>query len=291
MTKPPRRLRDAAVWLVLLICIGAWIMPQASLDYRRARWAPPDALLFLPTGDYLDAASLGYQTVIADALYLWSIQYYGHHRTPEGRRYLWRIYDVITDLDPAYEDVYLTGALVMAIDMGDPELAIRLLDKGAELNPGRWIYPVEAGHYAWMSLGDHDRAAFYFDRALALEGVPGIVRRMRAAMAEYSGDARSALALWVDIYESARADGDERIEAVAYQHVYDLKVGIDLEDLGVAIRQFRIDRGRPPRVLEALVSGEYLDIIPVMPTGEAYEYDAVSGRVTDPRETGSRASR
>lgn len=291
MSRPPGRLRDLGAWALLLVCLGAWVMPQASIDYRRARWAAPDALLFLPTGEYLDAASLGYQALIADALYLWSIQYYGHHRTPEGRRYLWRIFDVITDLDPRYEDAYLTGALVMAVDMGDAELAIELLDKGAEQNPDQWIYAVEAGHYAWMALGQHERAARYFDRALAIPGAPAPVRRIRAAMAEYSGDRRAALELWVDIYASAREAGDTKVESIAWQHVFDLKVDIDLEDLDTAIRRFRLDRGRPPRALPALVSQGYLDIVPTTPTGEQYEYDPVTGRVSDPRAGESRATR
>ena len=266
-------------------------MPQVSIDYRRARWSQPESLLFLPTGRYLDAASLGFQTAIADSLYLWSIQYYGHHRSEEDRRYLWRIFDVITDLDPRYQDAYLTGALIMAIDMGDAELAIRLLDKGAEENPDDWIYPMEAGHYAWIALDDYRRAAGYFDRALELPGTPPLLGRVRAGMAELSGDRKAALALWLDVHGRALESGDKQIEAVSWQHVYDLKIELDLEELHAAIGRFRLDRGRPPRVLDALRSQGYLPSVPATPTGEPYAYDQVTGTVNDPREGSSRAGR
>lgn len=283
--------RTAALWLTLVACIVAWVMPQISIDYRRARWREPEALLLLPTGKYLDAVSLGYQSVLSDVLYLWSIQYYGHHRTREGRRYLWRIFDVITDLDPLYQDAYLTGALIMAVDMGDAESAIRLLDKGAANNPGEWIYPLEAGYYAWMNLGDYARAAEYFARAMRYEQAPPMVERLHAAMTERLGDRQQALRLWLGIYAEAERDGDEQVMSIAWQHVYDLKVDIDLEMLGEAIERFRADRGRPPRVLSALVSQGYLRVLPNGPTGEPYRYDPVTGRVTDPRAQGSRATR
>lgn len=285
------RLRTAGLWALLALCLAGWVLPQASIDFRRARWGEAGALLFLPTGEYLQAASLGYQGVVADALYLWSIQYYGHHRTSEGRRYLWRIYDVITDLDPRYQDAYLTGAMVMAVDMSDPELAIRLLEKGAVNNPQDWIYPLEAGYYAWMDLEEPQRAAEYFDQALALEGVSPVVRRVRAEMENMSGNVEAALGLWIDIFDEAVRDRDQRLEAIAWQHVYDLKVGIDTRALGAALARFRADRGRPPRVLEALATEGYLQSVPRAPDGTAYEYDPVSGGVTDPRDEGSRAGR
>lgn len=284
-------LRTAGLWALLLACLGGWVMPQVSIDYRRARWSEPEALLFLPTGQYLNAASLGFQAALADALYLWSIQYYGHHRSEEGRQYLWRIYDVITDLDPRYQDAYLTGALVMAVDMGDAELALRLLDKGAEANPDDWIYLVEAGHYAWISLDDYVRAAGYFDRALEIPGTPPLLGRIRAGMAELSGDRHAALALWVDLHGRAVTTGDEEIAATSWQHVYDLKIELDLEDLHRAVARFRGDRGRPPRVLDALESQGYMVSVPSSPTGEPYIYDPVTGTVSDPREGSSRAGR
>jgi tetratricopeptide (TPR) repeat protein len=291
VTRLPVGARQGAVWVLLIVCIGGWVMPQRSIDYRRARWVDADALLFLPTGEYLSAASLGYQALLADALYLWSIQYYSHQVVAEGRQYLWRIFDVITDLDPHYEDAYLTGALMMGVDLGDGELAIQMLEKGAAQNPDGWIYPVEAGYYAWMTLGDLQRASAYFDRALAVPGVPDVIGRIRAGMVEMSGDSRSALALWIEIYQTAQADGDDKVASIAWQHVYDLKVDTDLEDLGVAIRRFGLDRGGWPQQLEVLVNEGYLDIVPVAPTGESYDYDPGTGNVADPRESNSRADR
>ena len=270
-------LRTFALWVLLGVCIVGWTLPQTSIDYRRNRWLQTDSLLFLPTGDYLEVASLGYQTVLADMLYLWSIQYYGHHRT--------------ADLDPRYQDAYLTGALVMASDMADPELAIELLQKGAAENPDDWIYWVEAAHYAWMDLEDYERAGAYFDRALDKEGVPGFIRRARAGMSEYGGQSDQALALWVDIYRDAEANDDERIMAIAWQHVYDLDAAIDVERLEAAVARFREARGRLPMALQELVSAGLIDRLPRTANDEEYLYEPATGAVTDPLANTSRADR
>jgi len=287
----PESVRTAALWLLLVACAVTWTVPQVSIDYRRNRWIPAESLLFLPTGQYLKAASLGYGNLVADVIYLWSIQYYGHHRTSEGRRYLWRIFEVITDLDPNYQDAYVTGALIMASDMDDPETAIQLLERGARNNPDDWIYPVEAATYAWLTLKDYPRAAGYFDRALELPGTPPIVRRIRAGMDEFAGNLQQALGLWVDIYRDAVDRGDERIQAVAWQHIYDIDVEIDLGELRGAIAAFRERTGRLPAALPELVRAGLLASLPLDPDDRPYMYDPASGAIVDPRENRSRASR
>ena len=196
-------LHTAGLWFLLLVCLGGWVMPQVSVDYRRARWSQPEALLFLPSGQYLDAASLGFQTALADAFYLWSIQYYGHNRSQEGRRHLWRIFDVITDPDPRYQDAYLTGALIMAIDMGDAELAIRLLDKGAAANPPTgstsWKQDTMPGSLSTTIAAPQTTSIAPWSSPVP----PRLLSRVRAGMAELSGDRQAALALWVDVHGQA----------------------------------------------------------------------------------------
>lgn len=268
-----------ALWLALVACAGVWMNAQRSIDRRRDRWPASYPLMFLPSGQYLHASSLGYRVVMADLIYLWSIQYYGHHRTEEGRRYLWHIYDVITDLDPHFLDAYLVGALIMAVDMRDPEMAIRLLEKGMRNNPEEWLLPVDAGFYCYQDLEDYRRAASYFEQALQIPGVPPAVARLRAGMYEMAGDLRSSLRFWREIYQEAE---DERIEQIAWQHVYDIQVELHLQAVGEAVRRYQEDRGRRPQSLEALVRAGYLQDLPRNPVGRVYLYDPATGEVSDP---------
>ena len=66
---------------------------------------------------YLRVASLGYASVAADVLYLWSIQYYSNFQIEDRYKYVDHIYSgVITELDPHYFDPYWIGAMILSVD-------------------------------------------------------------------------------------------------------------------------------------------------------------------------------
>jgi len=280
------RLRDAVViaslWTLVFACGAGWIVSLQGLDARRAAWPTTYPLMYVPSGQYLRPASLGYRTVLADLLYLWSIQYYGHTRTLEGRRWLEHIYDVITDLDPQFIDAYLIGALIMSNDMSDPEMAMRLLDKGREHNPDEWILPLEAGFTAYMNADQYDRAREYF-REAHREGGPDFAERLQAHMFEMEGNTQRALEAWSEVYREAEEEGDERVAAISYNHVYDLRVQRDFEVIDDALERFEVERGRRPGSLQGLVQAGYLDSrLLENPNGTPYEYDPETGELTDP---------
>lgn len=285
MRRPlPGRIRTLGLWALLSLCIVAWVTPQRSLDYRRMRWPDSYPLLLLPSGRYLQAASLGHQMLLADIIYLWSIQYYGHHRGEEGRRFLWHIFEVVTELDPHFIDGYLTGALIMAADMANPEMAVRLIERGMKANPDSWILPLNAGFYCWLDLEDYERARQYFETALAIPGAPPWTDRLRAFMIEQAGNLMASLQMWGEIYDDAVAANDESTQSIALQHMYRVRVRIDLQLIEAAILRFRTERGQPPPSLEALVRTGYLGIEPFNPNGNPYTYEPTTGEVSDPDE-------
>jgi tetratricopeptide (TPR) repeat protein len=234
-------------------------------------------LLYLPSGRYLRAIAPGYREVMADAIYLWSIQYYANYRRDERAKYLEHIYaGVITELDPRYQDPYVIGAMIMALEAHDVEMALRLLDKGMEANPGNWLFPLEAGFYCYDMLGDYERAARYFERAMRIPGVHPAIRRLHASMFEKLGDARTSLAYWLEIYRTAE---DDYVRNVAYRHSHDLRIRVDLEDLRAGVSAFEARFSRKPPSLEALVGAGILNRLPEDPEGNPYLYNRSSGEV------------
>jgi tetratricopeptide (TPR) repeat protein len=273
--RQPGRLWLLAAALALLTAAG--FASSTATAARRAdeRMAP---LLYLPSGRYLKAASLGFDAILADVLYLWSIQYYSNYRIEDRYSYLEHIYrDVITELDPRYVDPYLVGALIMTAEARQPEMALRLLDKGIERNPGDWILPFEAGYVCYRELRDYARAARYFEIALRSPLVHPAVRRFHAATYSRAGDARASLREWASIGETT---DDPYVRAIAWNHVHDLHVEVDLEALNAAIARFVAERGRKPARLEDLVSGGLLAALPADPEGGSYAYDHARGEAS-----------
>src|SRR6266571_6379798 len=234
-------------------------------------------LLYLPSGKYLRVMALGFDGLLADVLYLWSIQYYGNYDIRDRYDYLERIYDqVITELDPHYLDPYLIGALIMTTEERRPEMALRLLDKGIERNPDQWIMPFEAGFLCYNDLHDYQRAAGYFEKALRAPGVHPLVRRLYAEMYSRAGDKRTSLREWSEIY---RTSTDDYVRNVAWNHVHDLKVDLDVADLSDAVGRFRAREARPPRRLQELLRAGLLGELPRDPEDRDYLYDSESGVV------------
>ena len=234
-------------------------------------------LLYLPSGKYLAAASFGYRHLLADFIYLWAIQYYGHYEIENRYRYLQKIFrDVITELDPNYIDPYWIGALVMSVEARDTDMALGLLDKGIAANPRDWLLPYLAGWECYQARR-YDRAAAYFEKAIAAPGAPAVIRRSYAAMFQKQGDLPTALRAWRSIAKDPSMDPAGR--EIARRHVHDLQIEVDLDALGGLLRRYISEHGAPPPSLETLVGIGWLEKLPVDPEGNPYRYDRRSGRV------------
>jgi tetratricopeptide (TPR) repeat protein len=270
-----RRPSAAILLVVALALIG---LSQSWLEAHPLPREPGHRLLYLPNGRFLQVASLGYPTFVADLLYLWSIQHYGSVRTGDRFQYLEHIYsEVIARLDPDFVEPYLVGALILVAEKGDVEAGLRLLDQGMEANPEEWILPYEAGFWAYDTARDYDRAAAYFKRAMEIPGAPPSTRRLYAEMHNKKGDKETSLALWRQVLEGAT---DPRVLAIAANHVHDLALEVDLMRLTAAVDAYRQQHGANPASLAALVAAGLLSTVPADPDGDNYRYDRGTGTVS-----------
>ena len=258
-----------------LIVAGSWANQRLEADEGSV---PGDRLLYLPSGRLLQILDLGHSELLADLIYLWSIQFYGNY--PGGVRYdyLVQIYDrVITELDPRFRDAYILGALILSMEARRPEAALTLLDKGIRALPDDWLLPFEAGFIAYHDLRDYARAAEYFRTAIERPGVPPPVRRFHAEMFNRMGDRRTSRRHWQEILATAESD---YVRSIAQRHVHDLSVEIDLAVLREAIERYRSLEGEPPSDLRTLVHVGIAEAIPLDPDGNPYAYDPETGEVS-----------
>lgn len=270
--------RRWAALATALAGLATWVA-GAKLERLDGR-ATVDALLYLPNGKHLKVMSLGHESLLADAVYLWAIQYYSNYERAERYRYVDHVFrEVITELDPQYVDAYWLGAMILILEAREVEAGLLLLDKGIENNPGEWILPYLA---AWEShnAGLPERAERYFEQAARVPGAPTVVRRMRAGMRGKAGDVSGAMQLWLEIIDDPKSD--TRSVAIARRQVRELAGKRDIALLNEAIERFRIENGRSPVNLEELRSRAYIDAVPRDPSGQPYRYDPADGRVAPP---------
>lgn len=260
------------------LLMGVFLDAQIRLEAMQSDRGAGYRLLYLPNGRYLKTVSLGFSQLWADVIYLWSIQFYSEEGRAAKGEYLEHIFgSVLAELDPHYLDPYLTGALIMSMEAGEVELALRLLDKGLENNPENWILAADAGFYAYLQLHDYERAEAYFGRAVEMPGAPPVLARLRAGMAAKRGAKQEAYLAWLEIYETS---DDDYVRIISFRHVHDLKIELDVERLQSEVAAYRERTGRYPERLEILVESGRLPMIPTDPQQLPYLYNPDTGRVS-----------
>lgn len=272
-----KRKRATLLLAVFLLATGAgFTAVKTRADAVVRQIIPGSSIIYVPSGKFLRYAALGYTSLAADLVYIWSIQFYGDTRIADRFDYLDHIYAIIAELDPHYIDPFEIGALIAVHEARDVSLAYRILDRGIEKNPDNWVIPLLAGHIAQMTVRDFDTARRYFAAAMDLPGAPDFVRRLHANALFRLSDYRTAWETWLDIYRTA---GEDRVRRIAINHLYQVKAAMDTEALKKAIDAYREKRGRPPVSLEALVGARLLREVPMDFDGNPYIYDPETGDV------------
>ena len=276
--KPGRGKSVSSLFLaILLVVAGAGFAGlKLRLDSITRAKVPGSSIIYVPSGKYLKKMAFGYQSALADVIYLWAIQYYSDTAVPDRYRNLDHIFSIIAELDPHYQDPYLTGALIAAYEAHDLDLAFKILDRGMERNPDQWLFPFEAGHYAQIFKKNFALARKYFARAMDLPGAPIIARRLYANAAYQTQDLDTAWKTWLDVYQTAP---DERIKKIASNHLYQVKGAIDTGRIKEAIRKYKDAYRRLPMNLGQLVRAGFLAGLPQDLDGHDYVYTLQTGAV------------
>lgn len=266
------------VVIVLLLGTAAAIQRQFELVPREDPLG--NKLLYLPTAKFLEFFSLGNKQIVADYLYLWSIQYYSQFKPDTQFLYLDYIYELITDLDPHYRDPYRIGAVIMLIEAeghmeNRKKAVLSILDKGIAANPDDYTLPEEAAWQCYINFKDHDLAAHYALIASKRPNAPHRVKRLYGYLSQNLG-LDEAIKYWEGVL--AEADTDyERL--VSRNNLYDLKVRRDREILEPYLKEYRKRFGHCSTNWQEVikqkiaVNGKILTSVPLDPASNAYEID------------------
>jgi len=261
---------------LLIINCGLFMGLKLMTDQIPREKVPGASIIYIPSGKYLKYASFGHSTLLADLIYIWSIQYFSNSFVPERFQYLTHVYSIISELDPKYLDPYQVGAMIALYDAREFDTAMEILNLGLKKNPEQWIFPWQAGHYAQMLLKDYKLAKKYYQKAMEIEGAPPITQRLYSNAMYELGDYETAWKNWLEIYKNA---DDERVKKIASNHLYRTKAALDIQKIKQALKEYREKFGRFPEKLDALVSQNFLDSIPQDLDGQDYVYDRETGEI------------
>lgn len=266
----------AALLPVVLVVWGfvACYLLQLGIDRAgeaRMREKAIEELMYFPSGQFIRQATIEYQTVAADFVWLRAIQYYGHHLMTD-RKYEWlgHVFAILTVLDPHFIGAYHFGAITLAWDARKPQEAVDLLLAGMNVNPLDWQLPFDAGFISYMLLRDYERAGVLFDIASRLPNAWQVTARWAAVAMSRAGDFETARQMWREIYDNTE---NKALRALVIRQLRNLKLEEGLAILQGAVDRFREDKGRLPSRLGELVATGYIERLPEEPYGGTFFID------------------
>jgi len=193
---PAGRRRTIVFWIAgACFLVGLVFATIRTQDYRYRPYLHDS--LYLPSGKFLDEASLSYNQLMADLVWFSAVQYYGEFRKgSHSLAYFEGLIDIVTRLDPHFIFAYVFGAWVVSEDLGDFQRGADILKRGMAKNPTSWQLPFEIGFLNFTHRVDYEVASRYLDLASRMPNAPERARRFAAFVYQRAGEKDSALRLW-----------------------------------------------------------------------------------------------
>jgi tetratricopeptide (TPR) repeat protein len=263
--------RIAAFTLVL--CLGGVALIARKLEVLRAG-ATLEETMLLRSPKLARYMSLGYTGLAADIYWTRAIQYFGEKHQTRTSRYelLEPLLNLTTTLDPHLIVAYEFGAFFLAQKApqgaGDPEAAVRLVERGIRQNPDRWRLYFNLGFIHYIERHDYEAAARAFEAGSRHPHALPWMKTMAAKMREKAGDVNIARALWTNIYETST---ESTMRENAKQHLVALRVQEDLAQLRNLLAGYTQRHGRCVTDWKQAVADGIIAGVPLDPAGNAYQ--------------------
>lgn len=263
---------------LLLALGGTAVGVLATMERQRPAMLRAEELSYLPKGEYLKVAVLGYRQMAADLIWLKAVQHLGEKKQTRGG-YLWAYHtvDVVTDVDPTFAFAYQAAGTILGVWAGLPHESIALLTKGMRHHPELWQLPFYVGYDYFYELHDPVTAARYFRLASMLPGAPEYLPKLAARMTVEVGDPDAALEFLQRLSQQVR---DERLREGLARRMKEVIAERDIRFLEEGVRRYKARYGMLPVRLEDLVTRGIISGIPEEPLGGIYELKASDGAVT-----------
>lgn len=282
-----------ALGVIVVAGLAAAIALQVARDVRYAAVASPVEDLYFTSGDSIGRAALSFKPLLADIYWIRAVQYFGGHhieaqQTQEAggaasSHYdlLYPLLDVTTTLDPQFNIAYRFGSIFLAEGYpngpGQPELAVKLLDKGFAANPTKWQYVYDKAFVYYWAVKDYKASAHWFAEAAKIKGSPSWMPGLAAFMLGQGGDRRSSRFLWQQIHDTAE---QQYMRDSATFHLTALDLADEADRLSAVLDRYRAQTGLQVMDFAPLVQAGWLRGVPTDPDGVPFVVNPQNGRAT-----------
>ena len=277
--------------LLVIVAVVALAGLTASAHRHTDAWAPPpaagDEIRYLPSGDSLKAASLGFELLLADLLWVRAVLLFGE-RFGDGDEswypWLFHMTDLATDLDPEFRAAYKMGGTMLRSDGIFVDQSNLIFQKGMNAMPEEWYFPFAIGMNYYSFKDDPSIAARYIRIAAESGDGPIYLRNLAASLLSESNQLEVAAQFLTEELANLPPGAAHDITRVK---IYEVRYEIAQRDATLAIRAYRDREGRlPEQPQDVTDAGFTLPPDPMADTGYLRSLGvrppAASGWIWDP---------
>jgi hypothetical protein len=251
---------------------GVWKL-QTSIDAEKESLHLESEDLSLRSGNMVKRMSLEYAPLMAAIYWTRVVQYFGekHHLHEQNLELLWPLLDITTTLDPNLMPAYRSGSVFLSDSpprgAGQPDLAVKLLDRGIAANPGQWRLYQDLGNVYYFDKKDYVKASEAFAKGGALPGALIWMKTMAAKIGAEGDSLETSYFLWKQVYDSAN---EPQTKEGAAQHLRLLQSQKDCKEIDRLADEYQKNTGSRAGKISDLVEGGLLRGVPRDPRGYPY---------------------
>lgn len=266
--------------LILIIVSSSLFFLQKSIHTSRKNHTFED-MKYLPSGNFLKGASLSYDEVFADLLWIKLISYYGHHaKTDQNYEWLSHLIEITTTLDPLYEDPYEFGANVLALEPGTIAESNVILKKGLTNVPQSHKRYWRLNFYLAFNYMYYEQnytlAAQHLEQAAKTPGSPEYLPLLVSRLYANANDPRVAITFLQEmLQETESIEFRKKLE----RRILEIKSDHNIRQLEKARDIFVQKNNRLPHVLQELVTAKIIPAMPDDPLGGEYIISQENGSI------------
>lgn len=217
--------------------------------------------LYLPSGEYMQAVTFGYDQWSAHFLWLRMIQTFaaGWSR-PENADQMMAYFEVVSDLDPLFLPVYSFAIMGVGEQAERDDYVIDIVRKAAVNLPANHKVAYEGAFYAFWNMEDPDLAKYFVKLALRDEDHPDFLARWPRYFDLKAGRYHAAYEKYALDYLHALKGAPDHIQGLLNDQ---LRRAVDewiLSELRPRVTQWYEQNGEWPTIEQIEQSGQFRQI-------------------------------
>jgi tetratricopeptide (TPR) repeat protein len=251
---------------------GVWQL-QKKIDAERHAMYVEREDLMMQSGRLVKHLSLEYAPLMGAVYWTRAVQYYGnkHRLHDRNLELLWPLLDITTTLDSNLIVAYRFGATFLSEEpprgAGQPDEAVKLLERGIRANPDYWRLYQDLGNVYYFDKKDYPKASQAFLEGSKNPDAKIWMKVMAAKIAAEGESLETSYFLWKEIYDTTK---DVQVKKNAEEHLRSLKVDLDLRELGRLAGEYAKQNGRRATKMSELIQAGLLRGLPEDPGGFPY---------------------